>query len=89
MRAGGDVGVAVVVSGLFGLGGILALSPETPPRLNELLFGDLLGVANADLLVAALLAPACCRPRARPTAARRAALRRRPPRRHALLSILA
>ena len=26
-RAGGDVGVAVVVSGLFGLGGILALSP--------------------------------------------------------------
>ena len=42
-RAGGDVGVAVVVSGLFGLGGILALSPETPPRLGELLFGDLLG----------------------------------------------
>ena len=27
-RAGGDVGVAVVVSGLFGLGGILALSPR-------------------------------------------------------------
>ena len=42
-RAGGDIGVAVVVSGLFGLGGILALSPETPPRLGELLFGDLLG----------------------------------------------
>ena len=49
VRAGGDVGVAVVVSGLFGLGGILALSPETPPRLGELLFGDLLGVDNADL----------------------------------------
>ncbi len=51
----GDVGVAVVVSGLFGLGGILALSPETPPRLGELLFGDLLGVTNGDLLVAAAL----------------------------------
>jgi ABC-type Mn2+/Zn2+ transport system permease subunit len=52
---GGDIGVAVVVSGLFGLGGILALSPETPPRLSELLFGDLLGVDRGDLLVAALL----------------------------------
>lgn len=51
----GDVGVAVVVSGLFGLGGILALSPETPPRLGELLFGDLLGVTNGDLLAAAAL----------------------------------
>ena len=51
----GDVGVAVVVSGLFGLGGILALSPETPPRLGELLFGDLLGVTNGDLLAATLL----------------------------------
>ena len=48
-RAGGDIGVAVVVSGLFGLGGILALSPETPPRLGELLFGDLLGITNGDL----------------------------------------
>jgi ABC-type Mn2+/Zn2+ transport system permease subunit len=55
VRAGGDVGVAVVVSGLFGLGGILALSPETPPRLNELLFGDLLGVDTADLVAAGAL----------------------------------
>src|SRR6188472_1267457 len=54
-RAGGDIGVAVVVSGLFGLGGILALSPEAPPRLGELLFGDLLGVTNADLVAAAVL----------------------------------
>jgi ABC-type Mn2+/Zn2+ transport system permease subunit len=52
---GGDIGVAVVVSGLIGLGGILALSPQTPPRLSELLFGDLLGVDGGDLLVAALL----------------------------------
>jgi ABC-type Mn2+/Zn2+ transport system permease subunit len=54
-RAGGDVGVAVVVSGLFGLGGILALSPATPPRLGELLFGDLLGITNGDLVAAAAL----------------------------------
>src|SRR3954452_3246707 len=52
---GGDIGVAVVVSGLFGLGGILALAPATPPRLGELLFGDLLGITNADLVTAALL----------------------------------
>jgi ABC-type Mn2+/Zn2+ transport system permease subunit len=51
----GDVGVAVVVSGLFGLGGILALSPETPPRLGELLFGDLLGVTRGDLVTAVAL----------------------------------
>jgi ABC-type Mn2+/Zn2+ transport system permease subunit len=44
-----------VVSGLFGLGGILALSPDTPPRLGELLFGDLLGITNVDLLAAATL----------------------------------
>src|SRR5689334_17361671 len=54
-RGGGDVGVAVVVSGLFGLGGILALSPETPPRLGELLFGDLLGVTSQDLIAAVVL----------------------------------
>lgn len=57
-RAGGDIGVAVVVSGLFGLGGILALSPETPPRLGELLFGDLLGVTGGDLVEAGILAAA-------------------------------
>jgi ABC-type Mn2+/Zn2+ transport system permease subunit len=51
----GDVGVAVVVSGLFGLGGILALAPETPPRLGELLFGDLLGITDGDLVAAAAL----------------------------------
>jgi ABC-type Mn2+/Zn2+ transport system permease subunit len=55
---GGEIGVAVVVSGLFGLGGILALSPETPPRLGELLFGDLLGLTDQDLLVAVALCAA-------------------------------
>jgi ABC-type Mn2+/Zn2+ transport system permease subunit len=52
---GGEIGVAVVVSGLFGLGGILALSPATPPRLNELLFGDLLGITDRDLVIAIVL----------------------------------
>ena len=55
-RLGGDAGVAVAVSALFGLGGMLALSPAVPPRLGELLFGDLLGVRAADLWQAAALA---------------------------------
>jgi ABC-type Mn2+/Zn2+ transport system permease subunit len=55
-RLSTDVGVAVCVSTLFGLGGILALSPESPPRLQELLFGDLLGVTGGDLVIAGLLA---------------------------------
>ena len=54
-RAGGDVGVAVVVSGLFGLGGSSRSRPTTPPRLGELLFGDLLGITNGDLVAAAVL----------------------------------
>jgi ABC-type Mn2+/Zn2+ transport system permease subunit len=55
-RLGGDVGVAVAISALFGLGAMLALSPEVPPRLGELLFGDLLGVRARDLVEAAVLA---------------------------------
>ena len=55
-RLSGDIGVAVVVSTLLGLGGMLALSAAVPPRLQELLFGDLLGVDGGDLLVAGALA---------------------------------
>ena len=55
-RLGGDTGVAVAVSALFGLGALLALSPEAPPRLQELLFGDLLGASRGDLAAAAVLA---------------------------------
>jgi ABC-type Mn2+/Zn2+ transport system permease subunit len=55
-RLGGDVGVAVAISALFGLGAVLALSPEVPPRLGELLFGDLLGVSDRNLVEAAVLA---------------------------------
>lgn len=55
-RIGADSATAVVVTGMFGLGALLALSPDAPPRLEELLFGDPLGVTNADLAAAAALA---------------------------------
>ena len=55
-RLGGDVGVAVAISVLFGLGALLALSPDVPARLGELLFGDLLGVTGRDVAEAAVLA---------------------------------
>ena len=57
-RLGGDVGVAVAIASLFGLGALLALSPDVPARLGELLFGDLLGVTARDLGEAAVLVTA-------------------------------
>lgn len=57
-RVGPDVAVAVAVTGLFGLGGLLALAPEVPARVEELLFGDPLGVTGADLLLAGALVAA-------------------------------
>jgi ABC-type Mn2+/Zn2+ transport system permease subunit len=53
---GHDTAVAVVVTALLGLGALLALSPATPARLQELLFGDVLAVGDADLLLAGGLA---------------------------------
>jgi ABC-type Mn2+/Zn2+ transport system permease subunit len=53
---GSDTAVAVVVSGLFGLGALLALSAASPPGLTGLLFGDILGVSNLDLALALALA---------------------------------
>jgi ABC-type Mn2+/Zn2+ transport system permease subunit len=53
---GRDASVAVVVTTLFGLGVLLALSRASPPGLDGLLFGDLLGVTVRDLLVSAALA---------------------------------
>jgi ABC-type Mn2+/Zn2+ transport system permease subunit len=50
---GRDTAVAVVVTTLFGLGVLLALSPATPPGLQGLLFGDVLGVSDGDLALAA------------------------------------
>lgn len=50
---GRDTATAVVISTLFGLGVVLALSPATPAGLGGLLFGDLLGVTDGDLALAA------------------------------------
>jgi ABC-type Mn2+/Zn2+ transport system permease subunit len=53
---GSDSAVAVVVSGLVGAGALLALSADSPPGLNQLLFGDILGTSNLDLALAAVIA---------------------------------
>jgi ABC-type Mn2+/Zn2+ transport system permease subunit len=54
-RAGTDAGTAVAVTGLVGLGSLLALAPDSPQRLEELLFGDPLGVTSGDLAAAGVL----------------------------------
>src|SRR5262249_9163179 len=55
-EVGRDTAVAVVVTTLFGLGALLALSPDSPPGIESLLFGDVLGVTATDLLLAGSLA---------------------------------
>jgi ABC-type Mn2+/Zn2+ transport system permease subunit len=55
-RVGPEVAVGVTVTTAFGLGAVLALSPDVPARLGELLFGDLLGASTGDLVAAAGLA---------------------------------
>ncbi len=55
-EVGRDTAVAVVVTTLFGLGVLLALSPDAPPRLQDILFGDVLAVSDGDLALAAGLA---------------------------------
>jgi len=52
---GTDTATAVVVTGLFGAGALLALAPSAPARLEELLFGDPLAVSDADLIAATAL----------------------------------
>jgi ABC-type Mn2+/Zn2+ transport system permease subunit len=48
-----EAAVAVVVTTMFGLGVLLALSPQSPPGIETLLFGDVFGVNDADLATAA------------------------------------
>ncbi len=55
-RIGPDLAVAVTITAVFGAGILVASTPEAPPRLTELLFGDLLAVTDADLVAAGLLA---------------------------------
>jgi ABC-type Mn2+/Zn2+ transport system permease subunit len=52
---GRDTAVAVVVTGFFGLGALLALSPSSPPGIQSLLFGDILAPSDSDLIIAAIL----------------------------------
>src|SRR3954464_10364135 len=52
---GRDSAIAVVVTGMFGLGVLLALAPATPQSVQSLLFGDILGVDRSDLIAAAVL----------------------------------
>ena len=50
-----DTAVAIAVTALFGLGALMALSPDSPPGIGSLLFGDVLAVSTADLLLSAAL----------------------------------
>jgi ABC-type Mn2+/Zn2+ transport system permease subunit len=52
---GRDSAIAVVVTAMFGLGVLLALSPDSPQSVQSLLFGDVLGVSRSDLVAAAAL----------------------------------
>jgi ABC-type Mn2+/Zn2+ transport system permease subunit len=49
LRVDADVAIGVAVTSLVGIGVLLALSPDVPPRLGELLFGDPLSVSAANL----------------------------------------
>lgn len=50
-----DTAVAIAVTSLFGLGALMALSPEAPANIQGLLFGDVLAVSSAELLGTAAL----------------------------------
>lgn len=51
-----DVAVAVAITTMFGLGVLLALSPDSPPGIEALLFGDILAPSDSDLIAAAAMA---------------------------------
>jgi ABC-type Mn2+/Zn2+ transport system permease subunit len=53
-----NVAVAVVVTSLFGLGALMALSRASPPGIQGLLFGDVLGASDSDLVLSGALAAA-------------------------------
>jgi ABC-type Mn2+/Zn2+ transport system permease subunit len=50
-----DTAVAVVVTAMLGLGALLALSPDSPRGIGELLFGDPLAISGSDLVVTGAL----------------------------------
>lgn len=51
-----DAAVGSVVTTLFGVGVLLALASDSPPGLQGLLFGDILGASDGDLIAAGALA---------------------------------
>jgi ABC-type Mn2+/Zn2+ transport system permease subunit len=53
---GRDTAVAVVFTSFFGVGVLMALSPRSPAGISGVLFGDILGLAPSDVLLAAGLA---------------------------------
>lgn len=53
---GADTAIAVVVTSLVGVGALLALAPESPAGVQDLLFGDVLGVSSAELVLTGALA---------------------------------
>jgi ABC-type Mn2+/Zn2+ transport system permease subunit len=55
-RVGPETATAVAVTGMLGLGVLMALAPATPQRLAELLFGDPLAASTGDLVAALALA---------------------------------
>jgi ABC-type Mn2+/Zn2+ transport system permease subunit len=55
-RIGFETATAVAVTAMLGLGALLALAPETPQRLGELLFGNPLAAGDRDVALAALVA---------------------------------
>lgn len=55
-RVGPETATAVAVTGMLGLGVLMALAPDTPQRLGELLFGNPLSASDSDVAVAAALA---------------------------------
>jgi ABC-type Mn2+/Zn2+ transport system permease subunit len=55
-RVGPEIATAVAVTGMLGLGVLMALAPATPQRLAELLFGNPLSAGTGDVLAALALA---------------------------------
>src|SRR3954466_11965227 len=54
-RVGPETATAVAVTGMLGLGVLMALAPATPQRLAELLFGNPLAVSSGEGPAAAAL----------------------------------
>ena len=53
---GADTAIAVAITSLVGAGALLALSRSSPPRIGEILFGDVLAVSDGDLLASGIVA---------------------------------